>query len=421
MQKTPGVKFPKEFLWGAATSAHQVEGSQYNQWTVWELDHAKTNVARAEYQYNDLDVWPDIQEEAKRPENFVSGEASGHYDNYELDFELLKKLQLDAFRFSVEWSRIEPTEGAWDVEAIEHYRQYIAALKARDIEPMMTLLHFTLPVWFTEKGGFEKRANVKYFLRYVDKVIAELGKDITYVITINEPEVYAVESYFRGTWPPQRQSKWLCWRVIKNQLYAHKKAAKRIHGAHSRYKVSIAKNSAYFYPGDDAWLTRISTYVMQYFSDDYMLKRAYKHCDFIGVNYYFSNRVYGYRVHNPDEKLSDLGWDMQPENLEYVLERLWKKYKLPLIVTENGLADRNDSYRKWWLGKTMIALTNALNQGVDIRGYFHWSLIDNFEWAHGKWPRFGLIEIDYTTGKRKVRQSAVWWAKVVKRFRDHQE
>jgi len=418
MPQATTPKFPKRFLWGVSTAAHQVEGGTHNQWTTWELEHAKTNAARAEYQYNDLDSWTEIKTEAKKPETYVSGKATDHYKRYEEDFDIVRRLRMNAFRFSVEWSRIEPSEGAWDVTAIEHYRQYIGALKARGIEPMMTLLHFTLPIWFAEMGGFEKRKNVKYFLRFVEKVIGELGKDVKYIITINEPEVYATESYYLGNWPPQRQSKWLWWRVVKNQLYAHKKAAKLIHTASRRYKVSIAKNSAYFYAGDDAWLTRASTRMMQYFQDDYFLKRAYRQCDFIGVNYYFSNRVYGYRVHNPDEQVSDLGWDMQPENLQYVLERLHQKYKLPLIVTENGLADMNDERRKWWLGKTILALQGALREGLPILGYFHWSLIDNFEWAHGKWPRFGLVEIDYATRERRIRPSAVWFARILRRLQE---
>lgn len=412
------LSFPKRFLWGASVAAHQVEGNNHNQWSVWELENAKASAARAEYQYNDLDVWPDIKKEAKRPDNYVSGAASNHWEQYETDFDIARKLNLNALRFSVEWSRIEPTEGSWNVEAIEHYRQYIKALKQRGIEPMMTLLHFTVPVWFAEKGGFEKRRNVKYFLRFVEKTVSELGKDIRYIITINEPEVYATESYYLGNWPPQRRSKWLWWRVVHNQLYAHKKAAKLIHASNRRYKVSIAKNSNYFYPGDDAWLTRVSAHVAQYFQDDYFLKKAYRHCDFIGVNYYFSNRVYGYRVHNPEQKLSDLGWDMQPENLEYVLERLHRKYKKPLIVTENGLADRDDADRKWWLTKTIMAMQQAIDEGVDLVGYFHWSLLDNFEWAHGKWPEFGLVHVDYTTNKRQVRPSAAWFALVLKKLQE---
>lgn len=416
MQKTPKSRFPKNFLWGAATSAHQVEGGQHNQWTVWELENAKTLAVRAEYQLNDLDIWGEIEQEARDPNNYISGRTADHYERYQEDFDSVKELGLNTFRFSVEWSRIEPTEGAWDAAAIEHYKTYVKELKRRGIEPMVTLFHFTLPVWFAEKGGFEKRKNVKYFLRFAEKILTELGGDIRYVITVNEPEVYAVESYYRAEWPPQRQSFWKMFTVVNNLIYAHNKAAKMIHGSNRRYKVSIAKNSSYVYAGDNALLSRLSARIWQYVKDDYMLKRVSRSCDFIGVNYYFCDRFYGYRVHNPDRRLSDLGWDMHPENLEFVLERLHKKYKLPIIVTENGLADGSDKDRKWWIGKTMLALSNALEHGVDLRGYIHWGLLDNFEWAHGAWPNFGLIEVDYKTMKRTIRPSARWWSALLRKI-----
>lgn len=286
---------------------------------------------------------------------------------------------------------------------------------------MMTLFHFSLPVWFAEMGGFEKRRNIKYFIRFVEKVMNELGHDVKYIITINEPQVYVSESYIRQEWPPAKSSRWLAWRVLRNLISAHNKAARLIHSISRRYKVAIADDSTYVYPGDDAIISRIAASIWQYIIDDYVLKRVRRTSDFIGVNYYFSSRFYGYRIHNEDEHLNDLGWDMHPDHLEYVLERLYRKYKLPLIVTESGVADSNDTRRKWWIANSMAALQRALAEGVDVRGYFHWSLLDNFEWAHGKWPDFGLIEIDYSTMKRTVRPSAKWWAGVLKKLQRNSE
>jgi Beta-glucosidase/6-phospho-beta-glucosidase/beta-galactosidase len=157
---------------------------------------------------------------------------------------------------------------------------------------------------------------------------------------------------------------------------------------------------------------------MQYCQDDYFIKKVIKYCDFLGVNYYFSNRVYGYRIHNPNQKLSDLQWNMQPADIQYVLERLHDKYKLPIIITENGLADADDSQRKWWLNQTLIGMQKAIKNGVRLEGYLHWSLIDNFEWTYGKWPRFGLVAINYETGERKLRPSARWFGRVIKHLRD---
>lgn len=416
MQKGSDKRFPKRFLWGTATSAHQSEGNNANQWTVWEDENARTKAAQAEYQYHDLAIWPKIADLATKPENYISGRAGDHYNRYEEDFKILKSLGMNAFRFSIEWSRIEPTEGAWNVEAIEHYRKYIATLRKMGIEPMMTLFHFTLPIWFAEMGGFEKRRNVKYFVRFVEKVMNELGHDVKYIITINEPQVYVSESYFRQNWPPAKSSKLLGWRVLRNLIYAHNKAARLIHGLGRRYKVSIADDSTYIYPGDDAFISRISASIWQHIIDDYTLKRVKRTCDFIGVNYYFSSRFYGYRIHNEDMHLNDLGWDMHPDHLEYVIERLYRKYKLPIIVTESSLADSDDSRRKWWIANSMAAVQRAIAEGADVRGYFHWSLLDNFEWAHGSWPNFGLVKIDPKTLDRTVRPSAKWFGALLKKL-----
>jgi len=410
--------FPKHFLWGAATAAHQVEGNNHNQWTVWELENARAKAAQAEYHFGDSPAWDRIKAEAKTPQNYVSGQLADHYNQYDSDFDYLTKMHMNSYRFSIEWSRIEPTEGAWNIEAITHYKNYLKALKKRDIEPVVTLFHFTLPVWFMEKGGFEKRANVKDFVRYVEKVMSELGTHLHYVVTINEPEIYARESYLSQDWPPNESSRWKFLRVINNMALAHKRAADVIHTTNRKLKVSIAKNSPYIYPGDNAWLSRVSAQTFQYLQDDWVIKKFVKSCDFLGVNYYFTNRVYGYRVHNPDEKLSDLHWDLQPSDIEYVVERLYRKYKLPILITENGLADAEDEQRQWWIKETILGMQRAIAGGVEMIGYMHWSLMDNFEWAHGKWPRFGLVAIDYKTGKRTLRPSAAWFGRVIKKLRD---
>jgi beta-glucosidase len=417
MQKKPNLAFPKKFLWGAATSAHQVEGNTHNQWSVWELENAKSKAAQAPHQWDDLESWSDIKDEATNPDTYVSGTGADHYNLYSEDFDLLQKMNMNAFRFSVEWSRVEPSEGAWNIEAIEHYKQYLAELKKRGIEPVVTLFHFTLPVWFTALGGFEKRKNVHYFTRFAEKIVSELGASVRFIITINEPEVYAYESYHTGNWPPNATSKWQLYKVLNNLAYAHNQAADAIHSINRRYKVSIAKNSCYFYAGDNAWLSRKSADIMQYFQDDYFLKKVAKKSDFLGVNFYLSNRVYGYRVHSPEEKVSDMGWDLSPADIQYALERLHEKYKLPIIVTENGLADREDEHRQWWITQTLIGMQKAMDNGVRLDGYLYWSLIDNFEWDKGIWPRFGLASVDYATKKRTLRSSALWFGKVIKHLR----
>lgn len=418
MQKKTSLTFSKKFLWGAAVSAHQVEGDNHNQWTQWEQHNAKSLATQASYQYGDFANWDEIKKQASNPDNYISGNASRHYELYKSDFDLVEKMNMNAFRFSIEWSRVEPTEGGWNAEAISHYKNYINELKKRGIEPVITLFHFTLPVWFSEKGGFTKRGNVDYFVRFAEKIISELGPHAKYIITINEPMIYAGESYLKANWPPQAQSKRAFIQVVRNLISAHNRTAKVLKTINPQLKISVAHNSSFYYGGDDAWLSRTSATIMQYFTDDYFLTRIKKNCDFLGVNYYYSNRVFGYRIHNPDKLLTDLGWEVAPENIEHTIVRLHDKYKLPILITENGLADASDENRKLWLVKTLSGIQAAINSDVEVIGYLHWSLLDNFEWAHGRWPRFGLVEVDYENGhKRTLRPSAIWFGKVIKHLR----
>ena len=408
-------------MWGVSTSAHQIEGDNHNQWSVWELENAKTLAAQAPYQYGDLDSWENVKDAAKKPENYVSGRATNHYEFYERDLELVRRLNMNAFRLSVEWSRIEPSQGAWQSREVEHYKAVLAACKAREIEPVITLFHFTLPVWFADIGGFEKSSNIKYFVSFAERIVRELGSTVKYVITVNEAEIYATQSYLEGAWPPQRTNKRVAAAVTRNLAKAHNQIADKLHAASRRYKVSVAKNYSYIYPGDDAQLSIRSAQLMQRQRNDAFLRKVVKTCDFIGLNYYFSERIYGYRVHNPNEQVSDLGWDLQPQNLEYVLVQLYEKYHKPIFITENGLADASDDFRKNWLARTMLAMQQARDAGVDLVGYLHWSLLDNFEWDKGFWPRFGLFEVNYATFARKPRSSAVWFAKFLKQQKENND
>ncbi|MEI7689920.1 MAG: family 1 glycosylhydrolase [Candidatus Saccharibacteria bacterium] len=417
IDNNPKFDFPKNFLWGASTSAHQVEGGTHNQWTVWELENAQARSVNAEYKMGHHDNWSKIKDEAQDPNNYVSGKLADHYHRYKEDFDLLQKMNMNAYRFSIEWSRVEPIEGQWDESEIEHYRQYIDELVSRGIEPIMTLFHFTLPCWLVDKGGFVHRSNVKYFIRFVKKVMGEFESKVKYVITINEPDIYTFESYFNKNWPPSEHNFVKFFSVVNNLLYAHKKAFFAIKRINMDTKVSIAKSSVYFCADDGRFISRAARVIMQFIQDDYILMSVRKYCDFIGLNYYFSTVIEGLAVYDYQEHPSDLNWGMPPAEIQFILERLNKKYKLPIIITENGLADAADEHRKWWLTQTIMGMEKAVKNGVKLHGYLHWSLMDNFEWAYGKWPRFGLAAVNYKTGERKLRPSAVWFGSVIKKLR----
>lgn len=413
-------EFPPNFFWGASTASHQVEGGTHNQWSVWELGVAKQQAETAHQRLSWLPGWRDIKDQAKTPDNYVSGSGVEHYKLYKEDFKLLKDLNLNSFRFGIEWARIEPKEGEWDEKEIEHYRNYIAELRKQKIEPFLNIWHWTLPVWFAEKGGFKNRANLKYFDRFVEKVGQEFCDDITYVITINEPNVYASFSYFSGEWPPQEKSIISTIKVYFNLIAAHKRAYRILKKQRPSLMIGIAQQLANIQAkrphnlGDE-----MTTKWMRFMWNWWFLNRIKRQQDFVGFNYYFSDYYRWFKRDNPKVPLNDLGWYMEPEGLYPLLLRAWAHYRKPIIVTENGLADTGDQFRTWWLEETIVAMERALSEGVDLRGYFHWSLLDNFEWAYGWWPKFGLVEVDREHNmKRTIRPSGHKFAKYVKEIEE---
>jgi beta-glucosidase len=407
------IGFPKDFLWGASVSAYQVEGGNHSQWTVWELAHASELAKSAEKRYGHLPQWDEIKKQAKDPNNYVSGRAIDHYKLYEEDFKLLKKLNLNTFRFGVEWSRLEPEEGVWNEEAFDHYRRYIEKLKEMDIEPVMNIWHWTSPVWFAEKGGFSKNANLQYFDRLVKKISDEYGHLLRYVITLNEPNNYISFGYILGTWPPGETSFLRAIRVYWNLVKAHRRSYKILKKHHPELQVGIAAQLANIQAKRPHNLfDELSTKIMRYAWNWWFLRRIRRQQDFVGFNYYFSDYYTGvFKRQNPKTPLSDMGWYMEPEGLYPLLLRIWSRYKKPIIITENGVADAKDEYRRWWIEESVVAMQRAISEGVKIKGYFHWSLMDNFEWADGYWPKFGLVEVDREHDmKRTIRSSAKWFA-----------
>jgi len=395
-------KFPQGFLWGSATSAHQVEGNNFNDWTEWEKVNAKRLVQEAK---NKWQPWQQKKfPEMFNPENYISGLACDHYHLYEQDFEIARSLGQNAHRFSVEWSRIEPQEGKFNEAEIEHYRKVIAALKQRGLEPFLTINHWTLPVWFAARGGWENKESVKIFAKFVDRIANDFKEEIIYWITLNEPWIYISHSYLRGIWPPQKKNLFSSLKVFKNQIYAHKSAYNIIKSYNPEAKIGLAENNIYF----EGWLKWfVRRWINQGFLDE--IKRQ---TDFIGLNYYFHNKIRGFKFsHNDNEKISDMGWEVYPEGIYYVLKKL-KNYNKPIYITENGIADSEDLKRAKFIKDHLFWTHKAISEGALVRGYFYWSLLDNLELDKGFWPRFGLVEADYKTFTRKIRPSAYEYAKI---------
>ena len=399
-------KFPQDFFWGAATSSHQVEGGNiYNDW------------------------W---QAEEKHQLKEASLSACEHYKLYPQDFAIAKELGHNCHRFSIEWSRIEPREGDFQPQAIQHYRQVIAELKANGLEPVVTLHHFTNPVWFSEKGGWTNFKLQKYFLRFVEKITAALAAEVKYWITINEPLVYSSHAYLLGAWPPKQCSLWQTAKVTLNLAQTHIKAYRIIHRIYREKGlpgplVSIAANLQAFEICRPTLKNKLARYLRNKLYNFYFIELLLrkKTLDYIGVNYYSRNlidtRHWGVRSllletcqenHHPLRKNS-LGWDIYPHGLYKLLISL-KKYNLPVFITENGICTGDDDLRWDYIREHLEETLRAMEEGVRVAGYIYWSLLDNFEWDKGFGPRFGLVHVDYPTQKRSIRESARKLAEVIK-------
>jgi len=365
-------KFPENFLWGSATSSYQVEGRIEN---------------------ND---WAQAAQAGTVP---AAGIATDHYNRYEEDFDIAKSLGQNAHRFSIEWARIEPEEGRFNEIEIEHYKKVIDALRNRGMEPFVTLWHFTLPLWFSKMGGFTNSKASFYFSRYTEYVVSRLGDRVKFWITINEPLIYARKSFLakNKSWPPFKNNIFRFFKVIKTLIASHIMSHNVIKKLNSAHQVGIAKNNIYFenYP-----------FIKYFWNSLFTIKNS---LDFIGLNYYFHRRF----PRTKGKNLTDMGWEIYPKGIYHVLKYL-KKYKKPIYITENGLADEQDKKREKFIKGHLLWVHKAIQEGVDLRGYFYWSLLDNFEWAHGFDPRFGLVEVDYQTLQRKIRPSAYEYAKICK-------
>lgn len=418
------MSFPRDFMIGAATAAHQVEGNNTHSdyWAQERLPH--TSFAEP------------------------SGIACDHYNRYEEDIRLLADAGLNAYRFSVEWARIEPEEGKFDENEIEHYRKVIACCRENGVEPIVTLMHFTSPVWLIRKGGWEAESTVEDFRRYAAYVAEKLGSELKYVCTINEAnmglQLAAIAKRFRlmaeqaakkaksaegsvqvgmnfekmmenmkyaamenaevfGTPQPQV---FVSSRTPEGDalvLRAHRAAKEAIKAIYPEIKVGItlSLHDLQALPGgekfaEDAWEEEFRHY-LPYLQDD----------DFLGVQNY-TRTQYGPQGQLPapeGAELTQMDYEFYPEALEHVIRRVREDFRGDLIVTENGVAVSDDSRRVEFIRRALRGVENCISDGIPVKGYCYWSLMDNFEWQKGFSMTFGLIAVDRATQKRTPKES----------------
>lgn len=386
--------FPENFLWGVAYSSHQVEGNnKNNDWWRWE-------------------------EKGKTKDR--SGWACDSWNRYPVDHKLAQDLGCNAFRLSLEWSRIEPEEGKFSNEAIEHYRKVLQDLKSRGMKRVVTLWHWTSPLWFADKYGWHKKESVDLFVRYCEKVIEELGEEIEFLITINEPMMPLNFGFLLGKFTPGIKCPFKFKKARKNLITAHKSCFEKAKKIKPDILVGITQLYNYFEPfNKNSIFWRYIVNKISYFNNHYFIDKIKDWQDFIGVDYYFHDRVklnyrYPFYKKNENKKVNDLGWEIYPEGIYHICKDAFSRYKKPVYVFENGLADAGDKYRAEFIKDHLKWLHKAISEGADVRGYFHWSLIDNFEWLHGFNPRFGLCAMDYQTMERKPRPSYYEYQKIIK-------
>jgi beta-glucosidase len=392
---TEAATFPADFLWGAATAAHQVEGGNVNNdW--WDFEHRPGTAARAS-----------------------SGDGIDHLHRYAEDFALLRSLGHNAHRLSLEWSRIEPAPGEFSRAALSHYRRVLTALADSELIGFVTLHHFTLPRWFAAQGGWLAPDAIGLFTRYTERVVAELGDLMPFVCTINEPQMLALHGYLEGYHPPGVTNAILWKRVGRVLLQAHQAAVRAVRTGSGRSRTGLTVQLPLLAPARDDEACLAFYRVMQEEIVDLYLDglTGADRGDWLGVQYYRKQWV------DPASpvifadppagcQLTQMGWAVHPDGLCEILHRA-AQTGLPLYVTENGIATEDDSERIDYLGAHLAAVAQARAEGVDVRGYIHWSAFDNFEWAEGYGPKFGLIAVDRDTDFPRIpKPSAYAFARV---------
>ncbi len=377
------ISFPDGFLWGTSTAAHQVEGGNWNNdW--WLLEHTPGSAA-----------------------SVPSGDACDHFWRYPADIALLAELGFGAYRFSLEWSRIEPEEGEWSRNALDHYRRMIAAVRDQGLLPVLTFHHFTTPRWAAADGGWDNPAIVDRFARFCERSVAHFGSEIGMACTINEPNIVSLMGFLMGVFPPAVQDSAAYERVNGHMKAAHRRGYDAIKAGPGDFPVGscVAMGDWWAPDGSQEVLDRVR------YSHEGQHLEAARGDDFIGVQAYSRTRLNERgRGIGPEAGVEtlDMGYEYWPRALEASIRHAAEVTGCPVYVTENGIGTTDDAQRVRYVTEALEGLGRCLDDGLDVRGYFYWSLLDNFEWAFGYRPRFGIVGVDRDTQARTLKPSATW-------------
>ncbi|MGI8847169.1 MAG: glycoside hydrolase family 1 protein [Candidatus Dormibacteria bacterium] len=415
------ARLPDDFLLGSASAAHQVEGGLWNDW---------------------------MRMEEEEPERILDGSSArvaiDHFHRYREDLELLASLHQNAQRFSIEWSRVEPQPGCFDPAALAHYADVIATCHRLGMEPVVTLQHFTLPVWLADRGGLLAPDAPRLFARFAAACAVALGAGVRWWVTVNEPNVLCHFAYNEGYFPPHQRSTGLALAASRAMLRMHVAASTALHtvaAQHGRQAlVGLATHERRLRGAPGSPLNALAARLPDFIFNRWMLQSlargrmlwpvgrgesvagAAESLDFIGLNYYCEDQV----VFDPRSTgtlmartvpfdgavYTTFGSPVQPEGLQRALTSLWAEFGLPILITESGVADNHDELRAQYIVDHLRAVVRAREEGVDVRGYLYWTGFDNFEWLPGYSQKFGLVAVDRETLTRTPKPSSAVYAEI---------
>jgi len=410
--------FPRGFLWGTGTSSHQVEGNNTNNnWWAWE------------------------QEEGNILNGHTSGPACDWWGGrWREDLDRAAESDHNAHRLSIEWSRVQPSPDHWDESVLDRYREIVRGLSERGMTPIVTLHHFSDPLWLADIGGWENPSVSEYFTDYTKRVVDGLKEYANYWITINEPNVFATNGYLLGVFPPGKRNLFSTINVMTNLVRAHADAYHAIHSIQPTARVGAAHNYRGFVPFR-SWSpfdraaagllsSQFNNFFPRAFTDGVLrfptwfkrIQAAKGTQDFLGINYYTrdmvafnllkTNSLFVRRFYKPDDELSDNKFIANASQFMFTTLKWGTQFGIPIIITENGVENLNDQLRRKYLIQHLHQVWRAVNFNFPVKGYFHWTLVDNFEWERGWTQPFGLWELDLHTQARRKRPSADLFAEI---------
>lgn len=404
------IKFKNQLSLGVASAATQIEGGNCaHNWNDW---YAKGNIK----------------------DHSNPARATDHYHRWKEDANLLVSMKILYYRMGIEWARICPKEGEVEETALAHYKEELQYLKEQGITVLLTIHHFTNPMWFEEKGAFSQKENIRYFLDFVKLIVEAFGDLVAEYITINEPNVYATNSYYFGEWPPGERSFSKAMSVMSNMAICHCKAYQMIHSIRKEMgyqdtKVSFANHLRVFDAKNptNPWHCICAKLLDRFFQKaiteaiftgncKWPLKKAKEiakgeYVDFIAINYYTRSTVSGFGDGvKQEESKNDLGWEIYPQGLIRCADDMYKLLKRPIYITENGTCDNEDVFRSKYIYEHIKVICES---DLPITRYYHWCFCDNFEWIEGERARFGIVHVNYETQERTIKKSGRFYTRMI--------